>query len=534
MNLPRLLRTIRHLKLRQFLFRLVVIVKPRFIPRSAMSSTRNRVYKWVLPVAKPQTMFGPREFRILNQIINVRKAQDWNDATRDKLLLYHLHYVGDLNAINAASRAEWHSALIDQWIDQNPPLAGNGWEPYPLSLRIVNLVKWSQLGSELSGSQLLSLWRQAGVMSQSIEHHLQANHVLANAKALYFAGCFFSGTLADRWRKKGTSLLASQLAEQILPDGGHFERSPMYHAVILEDVLDIISLGRCMNVELPNGAEAFVSNMLVWLGAMTHPDGEPAYFNDSVAGNTVTFDSLLDYANRLGFSANIGSGNGLSVFANSGYFRFTDNDLSVFVDAGPIGPDFQPGHAHCDALSFELSVGLNRVFVNTGISTYNDNARRRWERGTAAHNTVSIAGLEQNEVWGAFRVGRRARIFGLEVGDQHVVALHDGYRSKGIEHCRRFDFLDKQLLIRDKLLADEPVAGVAHFHCFPGLEPILEENDISVAGLKLSFENASRIELSTYEYCDGFNSRRHAKEIAVTFESTLASRISYESPLHIG
>ncbi len=534
MKLLRLLRTVRYLKFRQIAYRLFVFVKPRFVPRSAVGARRDRVSQWALPAAKRQTMQGPRKFRILNQDIRVDTALDWNDPTRDKLLLYHLHYLDDLSAIDAANRVELHSALIDQWVDQNPPLAGNGWEPYPLSLRIVNLIKWALSGNELSDAQLLSLWQQAGVMSQSVEHHLQANHLLANAKALYFAGCFFSGPAANRWLRKGTKLLSAQLAEQVLPDGGHIERSPMYQAVILEDLLDIIDLGRCMGVQLPDGAEGLVLPMLCWLGAMTHPDGQPAYFNDSVAGNAVNYEELKSYAGRLGFDLRISRESGLTGLPDSGYFRYADKDLCVIVDAGPIGPDFQPGHAHCDALSFELSVGLRRIFVNTGISTYNNNALRHAERGTAAHNTVSIADLEQSEIWGAFRVGRRARIADVEIADNRLAASHDGYLSEGITHRRRFDFSSARLLIRDDLLAEKPVSGVAHYHCYPGIEPLVEGSNISVADLRLSIEGASGIKLLTYEYCDGFNLRRAATEIAVNFETTLTSSISYENPLYNG
>ena len=71
---------------------------------------------------------------------------------------------------------------------------------------------------------------------------LLGNHLFENAKALIFAGCFFEGAPADAWFECGAQVLGKELGEQILPDGGYFELSPMYHSIILEDILDLLSL----------------------------------------------------------------------------------------------------------------------------------------------------------------------------------------------------------------------------------------------------------------------------------------------------
>jgi len=114
-----------------------------------------------------------------------------------------------------------------------------------------------------------------------LEFHLLGNHLLANAKALVFAGCFFSGDEADGWLRTGLDLLEAEFAEQILDDGAHFELSPMYHAVILEDVLDLIQLRRA--VPGPGWCEKVRSGAhwrrgcWAWLDAMSHPDGEISF-----------------------------------------------------------------------------------------------------------------------------------------------------------------------------------------------------------------------------------------------------------------
>src|SRR5204863_10066145 len=130
--------------------------------------------------------------------------------------------------------------LMQRWLTEHPPQLANGWEPYPTSLRIVNWIASALAGNDLSPSVLQSLSVQVRALCAALEFHLGGNHLLANAKALVFAGRFFSGPEAEKWLRTGLDLLDAELREQILDDGGHFELSPMYHAIILEDVLDLI------------------------------------------------------------------------------------------------------------------------------------------------------------------------------------------------------------------------------------------------------------------------------------------------------
>src|SRR6185436_7069489 len=97
---------------------------------------------------------------------------------------------------------------------------------------------------------------------------------------------------------------------------------------------------------------------------------------------------------------------GIAQLEPSGYVRIQRDPVLVIFDAAPVGPDYLPGHAHADTLSFELSWGDRRVITNSGTSTYSVGPRRAWERSTAAHNTVEIDDENSSEVWGGFRVAR--------------------------------------------------------------------------------------------------------------------------------
>ncbi len=361
--------TVRYLKPIQ-VYRRIFPAKPHVLACIAPKQ-RKAVGKWQPGISRESPRLGPRTFRFLNQ---THRIETWNDAGVPKLWLYNLHYF-ECPA----------SDLIRSWIDENPIGLGTGWEPYPTSLRICNWIKGHLSGNLLVQSALDSLAAQTSYLAQAVEYHLLANHLFANAKALVFAGTLFEGPSADKWRASGLKILDDQLSEQVREDGGHFECSPMYHSLILEDVLDLINLGRTYPDLIPEWG-GVVRRMLGWLMKLTHPDGKIAFFNDSAFGIVPTFEVLSNYAMRLGIEPPE------HCLCESGYLRL-ENDLAVVLfDASPIGPDYQPGHAHADTLSFELSVNGHRAIVNSGISTYENSQERNEQRGTAAHNTIRIDG----------------------------------------------------------------------------------------------------------------------------------------------
>ena len=144
----------------------------------------------------------------------------------------------------------------------------------------------------------------------------------------------------------------------------------------------------------------------------------------------------------------------------------------VLLDVARVGPDYLPGHAHADSLSFELSVFGRRLLVNGGTSCYGMSAERLRQRGTAAHNTVVVDGLDSSEVWGGFRVARRAHPHGLQVradGQGAVVRCsHDGYRwLPGLpRHTRQWALHATELVVDDELAGDYREA-VAQYRFHP-------------------------------------------------------------------
>jgi len=468
-------RTLRHLRPGQFVGRARFrLARPR--PELGTAPPlRAPASDWVQPAAREASLLGPDRLSLLN-VQHSLADHGWDDPLIDRLWRYNLHYFDDLNAGGASRRTAWQRALVDRWIRENPPAAGTGWEPYPVSLRIVNWVKWFIGGVEPDARWLHSLAIQARWLGRRLEWHLLGNHLFANGKALVFAGLFFDGREAQGWLQRGMSIIERELVEQVLADGAHFERSTMYHALALEDLLDLLNIvdarappQSAWRRRLPHW-RGIAARMLAWLRAMSHPDGGIAHFNDAAAGVAPGNDELERYAARLGVEADAPKAQGLTHFDASGHVRVAAGAAVALLDVAPVGPDYLPGHAHADTLSFELSIGARRVIVNGGTSCYGLGAQRLRERGTAWHSTVQLGAHDSSEAWSGFRVGRRARVLAVQVGDRTVEAAHDGYRHlPGAPLHRRRWQCDAAGLSVDDQVTPPAHDAVARFHLAPGL-----------------------------------------------------------------
>lgn len=417
-----------------------------------------------------------------------QRKVDWMCRDMPKLWRYNLHYFDYLH--DPQRSFENKCCLITDWIQNNPPGTEDAWEPYTVSLRIVNWVKFFlflNVANLEGGMERLprrewvdSLYRQALWLEQHIEYHILANHYLKNGVALVFAGVYFEGVDADRWFRKGLRILREELREQFLADGGHYERSPMYHSICVVDYLDVLNLVQnsptATSSEITNKFAGTVTTALEFLSGICFPDGTIPLFNDSAFGIASTSHQIFDYAERvIGYKASEPTKNlAVNAFPSSGYYVCRKADDMIIIDCGQIGPDYQPGHAHCDTLSYELAIDGRRVVVDSGVCDYEPSQERAYARSTRAHNTVMVDGEEQSEIWGVFRVARRAKPIQGHIdktGHESVLfeGAHDGYRrlsGKPI-HRRRMSY-DGQgsWMIRDLLEGSgmHRMESFVHFH----------------------------------------------------------------------
>jgi len=493
--------TVRYLKPGQLLWRIwyrLIWWPTASQLKTATTPTVTKLSGWQAAIVKPQTYSEGPSFRFLNREVDFNNAIEWQYAANGRLWTYNLHYFDFLNA--ASNPAHTHRTasddtgyrIIQDWINNNPPTVGTGWEPYPTSLRIVNWIKWTLDGHPLSATDLDSLFIQARWLFNRVEHHILANHLFTNLKALCFAGVFFDGPEATKWRQQAITQLHQQLDEQILADGAHFELSPMYHDIILEDVLDLLNLLSCQptldDQALRPKLTAVAQRMLNWSLQVRHPDGRLAFFNDSAFSIAPAIDALCAYASRLSIDPIATDSENRQPLSNlekpdcSGLAVLRSGAGFALFDIGSIGPDYQPGHAHADSLSFEYSWREARIFVNSGTSTYTPGALRNAQRSTRLHNTVEIDGVNSSQVWGGFRVASRARTEILDFDQTEtqsgsfVVAKHDGYTRhlKNVIHTRKLQLTPDGLEIEDHVSGNWSLA-IARFYLHPTLQ--LEETN---------------------------------------------------------
>lgn len=471
--------TLRYLKLIQVWARIAIHFRSSGLDLRPVPSRRLLLKDWCIPIPREQSQITIDRFRFLNVEHQIASADDWNSQGIEKLWLYNLHYFDDLNARNAINRNPWHLNQVNRWIKENPIGIGVGWESYPVSLRVVNWIKWCLSGYEMTAGVRNSLALQLRFLSRRLEVHLLGNHLFANAKALLFGGLFFDGCEADAWYELGNKIISGQINEQILSDGGHFERSPMYHSLLLEDILDLINLHYAFGKSINPCWHEVIAKMLAWLSAMTHPDGEITFFNDSAIGVAPKGCELVDYAKRLGMQPSFLPSVRSGLLLDSGFARIEVGDILIFADVGSVGPTYLPGHAHAGTLSFELSIYGRRLLVNSGTSEYRNGAERERQRGTAAHNTIRVDKSDSSEVWASFRVARRAQAFGVRYDDNVLTARHDGYvRLKGKPiHSRRWTALQNSLIILDELSGEGSHFIEAFFHIHPYWRPRLIGNN---------------------------------------------------------
>ncbi len=445
----RLFHTLRHLRLRQIVYQVWYRLYRGSMPVAPKLDLRplSQVQSWLL---KPVCWAPGEAFTFLNERRPQLASGQWEQVGASKLWLYNLHYFDYLLTEPMIESSSVHAekvftdyqqrctTLIDEWVAQNISVRGTGWESYPTSLRIVNWIKWHGESSGLSLAAQSSLAQQVQWLASRLEFHILANHLFANAKALVFAGLFFDGARADAWLAKGVALVSRELQEQILEDGAHFELSPMYHATLLEDVCDLINYASVASGAVPETAlsawRAFAERMLRWQNDMLHPDGEIAFFNDAAFGIARTPAELADYAKRLGLNNDNTSPAVDSCYLRaSGFGVMSKGGFTVIAKVASVAPSYQPGHTHADSLSCEVSYGVDRVFVNAGTSIYSVGDLRHQQRSTAAHNTLELDGENSSDVWGGFRVARRAntavKVWSNDEKATFLHACHDGYRN---------------------------------------------------------------------------------------------------------
>lgn len=491
-TLFRFLRTLRFLRPSQVMWRLRYLGQRRFPVLAGQWKPSNKLAYHVRgdfpPLLLPELTDTQREtiFLLLQgrlRLLNVEKeltpdGPDWHLGPRTIGRLWtatlHYHEWLTLLAMWAASNDDQTHALfqlfkayVSHWLChcdlEREGTRDLAWNAYTIATRIPNWIRCFFLfpKREWDGHQefqelyVKSLWKQASYLHDHVEYDLRANHLLRDAVGLAWAGRFFDTRQSRKWGAKAEQITWQQIHEQILPDGGHFERSPMYHIQVMEDLFSLAHVLEDKTIQ-KHALDAWrrMAECIFWL---RHPDGGIPLFNDAALNGSPSPLKVLRLGYRMGWWKDIPIPTGGKLFQDFGLFVWHGDPWTVFFDIGPVGVDYQPGHGHADTLTVEVSFSGERLWVDPGTWGYDLDDRRKYDRSTEAHNTVCVDREDSSEVWHIFRCGRRARpsVHGITIEDKgfHISASHDGYRHlPGSPRPIREINLDRQgyLMIKDR------------------------------------------------------------------------------------
>jgi hypothetical protein len=515
------------LKFIQILYRLYYAIKPiKKISWLKLYPEKLNVLTLQEGIFLYSSYFGNNTFSFLNKAYTFKEKIDWNYTGHGKLWAYNLNYFEFLCQKNINN--EMGLYLIKDYIDQCKNIR-IGYDSYPISLRNVFWIKFVSKYAIRDERIDTFLYATYKFLLHNLEYHLLGNHLLENAFSLLWGAFYFCD---EKLYHKAVILLKDELVEQIVSDGAHFELSPMYHQIILYRLLDSINLLQ-NNQRFTEQKQLFsflkekAILMLQWLNTITFTSGEIPLFNDASLGIAPTTSQLNEYASNLKVLTKESFADlqaNPQIFSQSGYRCAKNTVYECIVDIGQIGPSYQPGHAHADTFNFVLNAYNKPLVVDTGISTYDPGKIRLYERGTVAHNTVTVHEKNSSEVWSSFRVARRANVKLIEDNIHRIIAQHDGYCLIGTIHQRQWDFLDKQIVITDTLSGNS-IDGRAFLHLAPLYKPEKYDSLIKLGNITITFDNASNIEIEQTRTPNGYNQFQDNYTIKISFKKHLTTLI---------
>lgn len=320
-----------------------------------------------------------------------------------------LAQLGVLHSLLVSSDPAYHRtavALLNSFIESRSFASRDsfaiGWSPYDTSHRLLALLsslsiighRGSGIAADVRADLEAFVQLDAGFLWRNVEYEMRNNHTERNLAALCLyhlaAGAISSARarLLDRQVKRIVN-------STVLADGMQAERSAMYQGLT---VMSLRIFAACPF--LSTATRGLVSGRAcaadrAWL-FLTHKDGEIALFNDSWIGEVPAPATILDLDSIALPSA----------LPEAGYFRLNSGTVDAILDAGEIGPRWNPAHGHPDFLALEVDVHGRRFIVDPGTSQYSTGPQRTYERSSATHNGPCYSGMELVEYLGRFKVGK--------------------------------------------------------------------------------------------------------------------------------
>ncbi len=378
--------------------------------------------------------------------------------------------------------------MIRSWVQMNGRWHAGAWDAGVAGDRVAMWIsgyeffaQYSGLDCDVAGDDddefqdlfFESLSRQACHLSRVLSKGGAVNGVdaLRAIKGLLYAGLAFEGR--EAWVVQSLDLLKGQISSQIAADGSHRSRSSLLLLDALQIFLDIRTALVAGDYPLPEGFLHVIEKMASALLFFRYSDRGLAVFNGAQTGDYARLDAVLAQAG--------GRGKSVKSLPSAGFEKMTLGRTCVMFDCGKVPCAPFDKVAHAAPLSFEMSYGRERLFVNCGTHTGEDAAGAQWRdllRGTSAHNTLCLDDRNACEIAESGHFSRRVQRSGSsreETKDAVLVeASHDGYEAlNGFVHRRRLylssggDDLRGEDVLSAHYVPVRPVAFSLRFHLHP-------------------------------------------------------------------
>ena len=486
MILTRYFSTILHLKPIQVFWRVVLFFRRKFL---LFIGTGESLTAKVPKLYFSHTSKIGNSFELFGDTIKFNEMV-WNINDKPKLWNYHIQYFDFLVNCNMTTGL----FLIYDWINSNPPSNKlDAWEPYPISSRVINWIKFlSKHQIEPSQQIVQSLQLQKKWLFAQRELHLLANHFLKNIAALFYLSVFFNDTKLLGW---STKKLAWQLRKQFLYNGMHFEFSPTYHALIIQDLSDVYNLIKHSNMlntkVLKKDIENIVSKSMPWLKHLSF-GGKYLPIGDINYQGCLTCEELEIKMDKLDLKFHTSS-------TIPALFPIIKNkNVTVMLTNAPFSPRYNAAHSHADKNGLLVWYQNEPLFVDTGNYDYENSHDRQYARSVAAHNCINIDDKDQANLWGTFRIGNRGKILKSEISEDKIVS---GFKYKNYRHNRIIQKTTKGFIILDNVNYRGRHRYKMYWHCAPKQKFSIENGNIIFNnGVTMKISEGELSVIATYFY----------------------------------
>lgn len=434
---------------------------------------------------------------------------------------------------------------LTRWLDANRNPDGPAWiNAMEVGLRAVNLVATDALlGGDLHRAfgekeWIHLLWNHARTIDARLEAKLvSSNHYLANLLGLFAISRHLSGHPdLDNWRDFAGKEFAVALAAQTLNDGGAYEASLPYHALITEMALLYLALGGRRSKPFM----ALVGRMTRIIADMRESTGDVVCFGDDDGGRVLPLDFATPGRGRADHLSQLAQSLGIApsatppaaLYPDSGWACLRHGPWMLAVEFGGVGFHGQGAHAHNDTLSFVLSRNGRRLIADPGSYLYSPDpdARNRY-RSTAMHNTIRIDGREHLDL----PAGSPGSLFSLpgpagpatcRLANESLLALTFTIPGESIVLERAFELRDARLIVSDRIEGCGRHRIEWFFHIAPGLSVSLDGSSLSIAdGTKrlatMTAPAGAALEVIDGEVAPFYGSRSASRVVRARIESEL-------------